>query len=112
VIRLTQARTGQLLRIDLVSPSDNPTLDAEVMRELRTGSMVLPVPPAEGQGIHDPIHSTWAFQLSVMVCPPMPLLSGSFDVDALFDKKSGPFLDVCVPLDKKIHKHVELLEVD
>ena len=45
LIRLTQGRDGHILRVDLVAPSDNPALDAEVLRDLKTGQMVLPVPP-------------------------------------------------------------------
>jgi hypothetical protein len=112
-VRLTQGRDGHLMRVELVRPSDDPDLDQAVLRDLRSGDVVLPVPPTEGLGIRDPIKSIWAFKLSIMVCPPAPMIGGGFNIDALYDKKSEQGLfDVCVPLDKKVSKHVELLSVD
>jgi outer membrane biosynthesis protein TonB len=112
LVRLTQGLDGKLLRVDLVQASNNPTMDAEVMRRLRSGETILPVPPAEGLGIHDPIRSVWAFELSVHVCPPAPVLSGTFDVSAIFDPKMGKVVNICVPLDKFVSKHVQLISVD
>jgi hypothetical protein len=112
VVRLTQSRAGRLLDVELVLPSGNPAVDAAVMRGLRGGETVLPVPPTEGMGIRDPIRSLWAFQLSIKVCPPAPVLSGNFDIAAPFDRKIGNGAGVCIPLDRTIEKHVELLEVD
>ncbi len=112
MVRLTQSRAGRLLNVELVAHSGNLAVDAAVVDGLRSGKTQMPLPPTEGLGIKDPIRSLWAFELSVKICPPAPILSGSFDVAAPFDRKLGPGVDVCVPLDRTIRKHVELLEVD
>jgi hypothetical protein len=117
LVRLTQDPHGHLLHVELVQPSIDPSMDAEILRELRLGQMTLPVPPSDGQGIHDPIRSIWAFQLVVSIAPPLPnAIGGTFDLDALFDKKTreenGGVIDVRLPLSRRIYKHVELISVE
>lgn len=117
LVRLTQQPDGHLLHVELVQPSIDPLMDHEIMRELRSGEMVMPVPPVKGQGIHNPIRSVWAFQLTVSIAPPVPMLSGAFDLDALFDKKmreemGGKIVDVRMPLSRRITKRVDLVSVE
>ncbi|MBS2030211.1 MAG: TonB C-terminal domain-containing protein [Deltaproteobacteria bacterium] len=117
LVRITQGLNGKLLHVELVQPSIDPAMDAEVMRELKLGEMVLPVPPTKGMGIHDPIRSIWAFQLTVSIAPPAPMISGSFDIEALFDKKTreemgGSLVDVRLPLSRRISKRVDLVSVE
>ena len=117
LVRITQGLNGKLLHVELVQPSIDPAMDAEVMRELKHGEMVLPVPPTNGMGIHDPIRSIWAFQLTISIAPPVPMVSGSFDIEALFDKKTrdemgGSLIDVRMPLSRRISKRVDLVSVE
>jgi hypothetical protein len=116
LVRLTQRPDGHLLHVELVQPSVDPAMDAEVMRELKLGEMVLPVPPARGQGIHDPIRSVWAFELTVSITPPIPMVHGTFDLAAIFDKKMrdemGGIVDVRMPLSRRITKQVTLVSVE
>jgi len=118
LVRLTQRPDGHLLAVELVQPSIDAAMDAEILRELRRGTMKLPVPPTEGQGIHDPIRSIWAFQLVVSIAPPVPnVIGGTFDLDALFDKKTreengGSLVDVRLPLSRRITKRVQLISVE
>jgi len=116
LVRLVQRPNGKLLHVELVQPSIDPDMDAEIMRELRTGQMVMPVPPVSGQGIHDPIRSVWAFQLVVSIAPPIPALSGSFDLQSIFDpgwrRAHGSSLDMQLPLSRRIEKHVDLVSVE
>src|SRR6185312_16358410 len=117
LVRITQGLNGKLLHVELVQPSIDPAMDAEVMRELKRGEMVLPVPPTNGMGIHDPIRSIWAFQLTISIAPPVPMVSGSFDIEALFDKKTrdemgGSLFDVRMPLSRRISKRVDLVSVE
>lgn len=116
LVRLTQRPDGHLLHVELVQPSIDPVMDAEIMRELRGGEMVMPVPPTRGQGIHNPIRSIWAFQLAISIAPPVPMVTGSFDLEALFDKKMreemGGLVDVRMPLSRRITKRVDLVSVE
>ena len=116
LIRLTQKLDGRLMHVELVQPSIDPEMDREILRELRGGEMVVPVPPHEGLGIHDPIRSLWAFQLTVDIAPPVPMVSGTFDLDALFDRKTreemGGLIDVRMPLSRRISKQVSLIAVE
>lgn len=116
LVRLTQKLDGRLLHVELVQPSIDAEMDREILRELRAGEMVMPVPPHEGLGIHDPIRSLWAFQLTVDIAPPVPMVSGRFDIEAFFDRKSreemGGLIDVRMPLSRRISKQVSLLAVE
>jgi hypothetical protein len=107
VVRITQGAAGQLLHAELVQASQDPELDALVLRELRAGEMQLPRPPDSGLGISKVIRSVWAFQLVISISPPHPaaVVTGSFD------PLDGE-LDVRVPLDRRVYKYVQLLSVE
>lgn len=105
LVRLTQSSGGLLRNVELVQPSTNPELDNEVLTQLRNGRITLPPPPPNGQGIHDPIRSTWAFTLVISISPPAPTISGEFD------EVTG-HIDVRRPLDRRVYKYVELISVE
>ena len=107
VVRITQGKGGLLQHVELVHASNDPVLDAQVLAELRSGAMQLPVPPAQGLGISSSIRSVWSFTLVVSISPPMPsaIVTGSFD-----EVEGG--LDVRLPLDRRIYKYVQLLSVE
>jgi hypothetical protein len=105
LVRITQGPGGLLQRVELIQSSADPSLDAEIIRQLTQGELVLPVPPTAGQGIHTPLHSVWAFSLVISVSPPIPAVMGSFD------EVTGK-VDVRLPLDRRLFKMVELVSVD
>ena len=107
VVRITQGKGGLLQNVELIHASSDPVLDAQVLAELRSGAMQLPVPPEKGLGIGSSIRSMWSFTLVVSVSPPLPsaVVTGSFD-----EVEGG--LDVRVPLDRRIYKYVQLIAVE
>jgi hypothetical protein len=105
LVRITHGAGGLLQRVELVQSSANPEMDAEILRQLQQGELVLPVPPASGRGIHSPIRSVWSFQLVISISPPIPAVMGSFD------EVTGK-LDLRLPLDRRVYKYVELVSVD
>ena len=111
LVELTQARDGRLIGVRVERSSDDPALDAELLRELRSGHTVLPTPPVIGRFITAKIATLWEYRLTVYIAPPIPMISGTFEEAALFDPRLGPVIDVVLPLQRRIRKHVELLEV-
>jgi hypothetical protein len=112
LVAINWDRDGNLTHIELVRPSDDPAMDNELLNELYGGKLVPPKPPSSGFGIHDTIRTVWEFRLTVSIAPPAPALSGSFDEAALFDHTLDDGVDVMLPLQRKISKHIELLSVE
>ncbi|MBU8897738.1 energy transducer TonB [Corallococcus sp. M34] len=104
VIRVEQDAEGALLDVRLVSPSHAPEVDREAVKDVRAAARMLPPPPPEALHGRDRIISLWQFELVISISPPVP--SFSFE----FDEALG-FIDPRMPLDRRIYKHVRLLEV-
>lgn len=103
-IRVVQDRTGQLLDVQLVTPSNDPSVDREAMKDVRAAAEKLPAPPAEAVGNSQRISSLWQFELIISISPPIPTFTFEFD-EAL------GFIDTRMPLDRRLYKRVRLLEV-
>ena len=72
---------------------------------MRAAASKLPPPPPSGLGIKEPIVSLWEFELIVSISPPVPTVTFEFD-EAL------QFLDVRLPLDRRVYKKVKLVAVE
>jgi TonB family protein len=103
-IRVVQDATGQLLDVQLVAPSNDPSVDKEAMKDVRAAAEKLPAPPAEAVVGKDRISSLWQFELIISISPPIPTFTFEFD-EAL------GFIDTRMPLDRRLYKRVRLLEV-
>jgi hypothetical protein len=104
VIRVVQDAQGRLLEVTLVSPSNNVQVDKEAMKDVRAAAEQLPPPPAEALAGKQILTSLWQFELIISITPPVPSLSFEFD-EAL------KFIDMRLPLDRRIYKRVRLLSV-
>lgn len=104
VIRVVQDAQGRLLEVTLVSPSNNVQVDREAMKDVRTAAEQLPPPPPEALAGKQTLTSLWQFELIISITPPVPTLSFEFD-EAL------KFVDMRLPLDRRIYKRVRLLSV-
>jgi TonB family protein len=104
VIRVVQDAQGQLLEVTLVSPSNNVQVDKEAIKDVRAAAEQLPPPPAEALAGKQTLTSLWQFELIISITPPVPTLSFEFD-EAL------QFIDMRLPLDRRIYKRVRLLSV-
>jgi TonB family protein len=104
VIRVVQDAQGKLLEVTLVSPSNNVQVDKEAMKDVRAAAEQLPPPPAEALAGKQTLTSLWQFELIISITPPVPTLSFEFD-EAL------QFIDMRLPLDRRIYKRVRLLSV-
>jgi hypothetical protein len=105
LFRVVQNGDGTLRSVTLVEGSNEPAIDREALADVRAAASKLPPPPPEGLGIKEPIVSLWEFQLTVSISPPVPSVSIEFD-EAL------SFLDVRMPLDRRIYKRVKLVAVE
>lgn len=103
-IRVEQDAEGRLLDVRLVSPSHQPEVDQEAIKDVRAAAEKLPPPPPEAVGGRERIVSLWQFELILSISPPIPTFTFEFD-EAL------GFIDTRLPLDKRIYKRVRLLEV-
>jgi len=104
VIRVVQDSQGRLLEVTLVSPSNNVQVDKEALKDVRAAAEQLPPPPPEALAGKETLTSLWQFELIISITPPVPMLSFEFD-EAL------QFIDVRLPLDRRIYKRVRLLSV-
>ncbi len=104
IIRVVQDTQGQLLEVTLVSPSNNVQVDKEAMKDVRAAAEQLPPPPPEALAGRQTLTSLWQFELIISITPPVPTLSFEFD-EAL------QFVDMRLPLDRRITKRVRLLSV-
>lgn len=104
-IRVTQSAEGKLLKVELLSPSNDSTVDKEALADVRAAAEKLPPPPLEALEGKQQLVSTWAFELVVSITPPIPTFTFEFD-EAL------GFIDARLPLDRRIYKKVRLVSVD
>lgn len=104
-IRVTQNLEGKLLRVELVSPSNDASVDREALADVRAAAEKLPPPPDEVLQGKKELISLWAFELVVSISPPIPTFTFEFD-EAL------GFIDARLPLDRRIYKKVRLVSVD
>lgn len=104
IIRVVQDAQGRLLEVTLVSPSNNVQVDKEALEDVRAAAEQFPLPPAEALAGRKTLTSLWQFELIISITPPVPTLSFEFD-EAL------RFVDMRLPLDRRIYKRVRLLSV-
>lgn len=104
-IRVTQDLSGRLTKVELVSPSNDATVDKEALADVRAAAEKLPPPPAEVLEGKQNLISLWAFELVISITPPVPTFTFEFD-EAL------GFIDARLPLDRRIYKKVRLVSVD
>lgn len=103
-LRVVQDSQGRLLEVTLVSPSNNVQVDNEALKDVRAAAEQLPPPPPEALAGRQTLTSLWQFELIISITPPVPTLSFEFD-EAL------QFVDMRLPLDRRIYKRVRLLSV-
>ncbi len=105
VIRVVQDPAGKLKRVELVQPSNDAKVDKEALADVKTAAEQLPPPPAEALEGRDELSSLWSFELIVSISPPVPTFTFEFD-EAL------GFVDMRLPLDRRIYKKVRLVSVE
>ncbi len=104
-IKVTQALTGKLLKVELLKPSNDAFVDNQAVVDVRAAAEQLPPPPDEVIKGKTEIISTWEFELVVSITPPVPTFTFEFD-------EAIGFVDLRLPLDRRIYKKVRLLSVD
>jgi TonB family protein len=104
-IRVVQDAQGKLVKVELLSPSNDSNVDREALADVRAAAEKLPPPPPEALEGRTELRSTWAFELVVSISPPVPTFTFEFD-EAL------GFIDARLPLDRRIYKKVRLVSVD
>lgn len=104
-IRVVQALDGNLIRVELVEPSNDARVDNEALADVRAAAEKLPPPPPEEIEGKEQLSSLWQFELIVSISPPIPTLTFEFD-EAL------GFIDARLPLDRRIYKRVRLVSVE
>ena len=105
VIRVVQDAGGKLLKVELVQPSSDAQIDKEALVDVRSAAEKLPPPPPEALEGRATLSSIWSFELIVSISPPIP----SFTFE--FDEALG-FIDMRLPLDRRIYKKVRLVSVE
>jgi hypothetical protein len=103
-VRVVQDARGKLLSVDLVTPSNDLTVDREALADIRAAAERLPPPPAEALAGRTTMESLWQFELIISISPPVPTLSIEFDAEM-------KLTDARLPLDRRIYKRVRLLSV-
>ncbi len=105
LVRITQAATGQLLSVELVTPSSDAALDRAAVDGVRAAAERLPPPPDEVAGTGRSLVSLWEFEIEISITPPLPVVAVEFD------EVLGGLRDVRLPLDRRVRKHVRLVSV-
>lgn len=105
VIRVVQDEEGKLLKVELVQPSNDAKVDNEALVDVRSAAEKLPPPPPEALEGKTTLSSLWSFELVVSISPPVPTFTFEFD-EAL------GFVDMRLPLDRRIYKKVRLVSVE
>lgn len=105
IIRVVQDLNGKLLKVELVEPSNDAKVDKEALVDVRAAAANLPLPPAEAVEGKTTLSSLWSFELVVSISPPVPTFTFEFD-EAL------GFIDMRLPLDRRIYKKVRLVAVE
>lgn len=105
VIRVVQDQGGKLLKVELVQPSNDLKVDKEALADVRSAAEKLPPPPPEALEGRTTLSSIWSFELVISISPPVPTFTFEFD-EAL------GFIDMRLPLDRRIYKKVRLVSVE
>jgi hypothetical protein len=105
LLRVVQRADGRLVSVELVRPSDDSSVDAQALRDLRDSAATLPAPTPSALAGRTHVASTWEFSLVVSISPPLPMIA------VQFDEVLG-LADVRVPLDRRLFKLVRLVSVD
>ncbi len=105
LIRVVQDQNGKLLKVELVQPSNDQKVDREALIDVRSAAEKLPPPPPEALEGRTTLSSIWSFELIVSISPPVPTFTFEFD-EAL------GFIDMRLPLDRRIYKKVRLDSVE
>jgi TonB family protein len=105
VIRVVQDQSGKLTKVELVQPSSDQQVDKEALADVRSAAEKLPPPPPEALEGRTSVSSLWSFELIVSISPPVPTFTFEFD-EAL------GFIDMRLPLDRRIYKKVRLVSVE
>jgi TonB family protein len=105
IIRVVQDDGGKLKKVELVSPSNDEKVDREALKDVRAAAEQLPPPPKEALEGKQELSSLWSFELVVSISPPVPTFTFEFD-EAL------GFVDMRLPLDRRIYKKVRLVSVE
>ena len=104
-LRVVQNADGRLVKVELVEPSNDETVDREALIDVKAAAEKLPPPPSEVLEGRSQLSSLWSFELIVSISPPVPTFSFEFD-EAL------GFIDARLPLDRRIYKKVRLVSVE
>ncbi|MHB8878033.1 MAG: hypothetical protein ACYC8T_30420 [Myxococcaceae bacterium] len=87
-VRLVQDRTGYLVRAEILAPSEDAEVAAEVISDLQRARDGLPKPPPDAIGDRPQLASTWAFDYVPL--PPAVQVPMTFDIVVLIDPKAIP----------------------
>jgi hypothetical protein len=104
-LRVVQDAQGHLVKVELVAPSNDETVDREALADVKAAAEKLPPPPPEALEGKTELSSLWSFELIVSISPPVPTFTFEFD-EAL------GFIDARLPLDRRIYKKVRLVSVE
>jgi hypothetical protein len=105
LVRVVQRADGHLVSVELVRPSDDSSVDAQALRDMRDAAARLPAPTPSALAGRTFVASIWEFSLVVSITPPLPLIA------VQFDEVLG-LVDVRVPLDRRLFKLVRLVSVE
>jgi TonB family protein len=104
-IRVVQDANGKLVKVELIKPSNDENVDRQAVVDVRAAAEKLPPPPAEALSGKQTLVSIWEFELVISITPPVPTFT--FEFDEVLN-----FVDVRMPLDRRIYKKVRLLAVE
>ena len=104
-IRVVQDKTGKLIKVELVKPSNDANVDRQAIVDVRSAAEKLPPPPEEAFSGRQTLVSIWEFELVISISPPVPTFTFEFD-------EVIGFVDARLPLDRRIYKQVRLLAVE
>lgn len=102
LVRVTQDIDGRFVSVDLVSPSNDASMDRAAVDAARQAAQNLPPPPEEARGSRKQLISLWAFELEVSISPPAPIIGIEFDAQL-------GIADLRLPLDRRVWKQVKLV---
>jgi TonB C terminal len=105
LVRIVQRADGRLVSVELLRPSNDSSVDAQALRDLRAVAATLPPPGPGALAGRATVASTWEFTLVVSITPPIPMIF------IRLDEVLG-LLDARVPLDRRLFKLVRLVSVE
>ncbi len=105
LVRVVQRADGRLVSVEILRPSDDSSVDAQALRDLREAAARLPAPTSSALAGRTQVASVWEFSLEISITPPLPMIT------VQFDEVLG-LVDARVPLDRRLFKLVRLVSVD